>query len=59
LWLMGASGVSLVVFGIPLLQRLPAADNYPWTLLGFLALVSGATLITVALRVRNSSPRLV
>ncbi len=53
LWLMGASGVSLAVFGIPLLRALPDPNDYPWGPLGFLALVSGVTLIAVALRVRN------
>jgi hypothetical protein len=50
---MGASGVSLALFGIPLLRGLPDPNDYPWGPLGFLALVSGLTLIAVALRVRN------
>src|SRR5829696_6784347 len=48
-WLMGASGVSLAVFGVPLLLT---SGQYPWVLLGLLALVSGSTLIAVALRAR-------
>jgi uncharacterized membrane protein HdeD (DUF308 family) len=49
LWLMGTSGVSLVVFGIPLLLRMsPTSDP-----LSFLLLVSGIALIAVALWVRD------
>jgi uncharacterized membrane protein HdeD (DUF308 family) len=53
LWLMGASGVSLALFGIPLLRADLHPNDYPWGLLGFLALVSGIALIAVALRVRD------
>jgi uncharacterized membrane protein HdeD (DUF308 family) len=49
LWFMGTSGVSLVVFGIPLLLGAPPTS---WPL-SFLLLVSGIALIAVALRVRN------
>lgn len=47
LWLMGASGVSLALFGIPFLRADLHPNDYPWGLLGFLA------LIAVALRVRD------
>ena len=53
LWLMGASGVSLTIFGILLLPKPPYGEQYPWYLLAFLMLVSGIALIAVALRVRD------
>ena len=53
LWLMGASGVLLALFGIPLLRANLHPNDYPWSQLGFLALVSGIALIAVALRVRD------
>src|SRR5215211_4767418 len=49
LWLMGTSGVSLVVFGIPLLLRVDPT----WRPLSFLLLVSGIALIAVASRARD------
>jgi uncharacterized membrane protein HdeD (DUF308 family) len=49
LWLMGTSGVSLVVFGILLFVR----ESPTWNLLSFLLLVSGLALIAVALSVRD------
>jgi uncharacterized membrane protein HdeD (DUF308 family) len=52
LWLMGASGVSLTIFGsILLLPNL--SDQYPWPLLAFLMLVSGIALIAASLQVRD------
>jgi uncharacterized membrane protein HdeD (DUF308 family) len=49
LWLMGTSGVSLVVFGIPLFLRVDPT----WRPLSFLLLVSGIALIAVASRARD------
>jgi hypothetical protein len=45
--------VSLALFGIPLLRANLHPNDYPWSQLGFLALVSGIALIAVALRVRD------
>ena len=53
LWLMGASGVSLTIFGILLLPKPPYGEQYPWPLLAFLMLVSGIALIAAALRARD------
>jgi uncharacterized membrane protein HdeD (DUF308 family) len=52
LWLMAISGASLAVFGILFLPKYPGA-SYPYFLLVPLTLVSGITLIAVALRVRD------
>jgi uncharacterized membrane protein HdeD (DUF308 family) len=49
LWLIGASGVSLTIFGSLLLL----SDPYRWDLLAILMLVSGIALIAVALQVRD------
>ena len=52
MWLMGASGVSLTIFGSILLLPNPP-DQYPWLLLAFLMLVSGIALTAVSLQVRD------
>jgi uncharacterized membrane protein HdeD (DUF308 family) len=53
LWPLGASGVSLTVFGILLLSGLPLGQGVPWYSSAFLMLVSGIALIAAALRVRD------